>query len=361
MKILIIYLIIWFNLIYNCFSIPFRVMPLSYTSKIIPNNGFEIEITTTFDNRFIFNVDNCDIKVNYGDGSISNYNSSGYKIHTYTENNTYTSYISGAVSGKIEFGYYSDYYEHFNITKVLLLGNGIIGLTDASYMFNDCESISTFSDNLFLNQTNITNLDSTWADCISSTNFPLVNQLVNVTNLNRTWYGCEENRRFPDVYNLTNVTSLISTWRLCLKARQLPEINALTNVTSLENTWCYCEKITNFPSISNLIKTTNLYATWRLCKSATNFPSISNLTNVTTLLETWRGCTNARTFPEFFSNNIALTNVSHTFYNCNNISGTAPQLWNTILFPNITVYTNCFKGMDPVKISNWDSIPVGWK
>lgn len=424
----------------NCFSIPFRFMPMGYIASTSIEDGWELSVGISnaigSKRTFVFYIDTpSDIRVDYGDGSISNYTTAGEMTHTYANIGTYTILMSGSLNGGLRFGMSGNTTPQ-KILSFRILNLGINNLNNCLYMFDKCQNISTFSSDEFLNQTNIHNLDETWNSCYNLTNAPEINHLTAITNIGGAWGSCSSLNHFPDVYNLTNVnkiigswfwcvsgtnfpevntltnvTSLFTTWTFCSNApsfpavfnltkntslgqtwarayqcTNFPEVNSMTNVTDLDNTWLGCGKATNFPPITSLTKVTRLWHTWDSCTqgktfpevntltnivgigygwtsntTATNFPSISVLSNITYMVYSWQGCTNARTFPTLFPKSTTLTNVSYAFQNCTNISGAAPELWNVANFPNITVYTNCFNGLDPLKISNWNDIPSAWK
>lgn len=319
----------------NCFAgIPFRVYPLDGSSSL--NWTLNIVITDT-SRPFTFLITKSspnivNLRADYGDGSISNYIDSGYAYHYYNTTGQKIIRLKGTLDqGSIRFG--NTWKTDINPNELTNLAwsvetirsinilNGITGINSAESMFS---TATVFPDISTL--TNVTLLDNTWQKCTNAVSLPSVSTLTNVTTMNYTWANCR-NISFPDVNNLSKCTSLIGTWSNCSYSASMPIITALTNVTTLQNTWANC---------TNLITP----------------PSISTLTNITTVQGAWINCTNMTTFPIIFSDSDKLTNVRYAFQKCTNIVGAAPELWNTVNFPNITLYSGCFYGLDPLKVSN---------
>lgn len=60
--------------------------------------------------------------------------------------------------------------------------------------------------------------------------------------------------------------------------------------------------------------------------------------------------------PTMFNNNNKIENCEGIFYGCTNLAGTAPELWKRT---NITKHSYAF--WNAKKLSNYSSIPSGWK
>ena len=87
------------------------------------------------------------------------------------------------------------------------------------------------------------------------------------------------------------------------------------------------------------------------------------MTNLTTAKEAWWGNVALTNLPAFPASSTALTNVYRAFYNCTNVSGSAPELWNTTNYPNLSsstsAYYQCFYNCS--NLSNYADIPANWK
>lgn len=416
------YLILVFLIsVIDCLAnIPFRVYPLDGSSSL----NWTLNIVITDINRpFVYEIasgPDINIRTDYGDGSVSNYNSNGYKNHYYDSTGSKKIKIKGSVNnGYIRFGYLyltginpdsqtnlawsaatviTNVPEVYTLTKV----TNLYGTWANNWKVTNFPAVSTLTNAVTLQETwlssysatsypsvntltNVVRLDGTWADSRLGQEFPDVSTLTSVTNLNGTWSNCVTAISFPPVSTLTNVTSMQFAWYNCTNAITLPAVNTLTNLLNINYAWAKC-KANSFPDVSNLTKCTNLIGTWSNCYQATTMPDINTLTNVTSLQNTWANCTNLitppsitaitnvttiqgawinctnmTTFPSIFSSSERLTNVRYAFQRCTNIVGAAPELWNTDNFPNISLYTDCFDGLDPAKISNWNDIPASWK
>ena len=189
--------------------------------------------------------------------------------------------------------------------------------------FTGCSQLTSIPENLFTNNTKVTNFEHTFNSCTGLTSIPenLFSNNKAVTNFNTTFYNC------------SGVTSI---------PENLFKYN--TAVTSFRSTFSDCKGLTSIPA--------NLFST---------------NTKVTSFGYTFNYCTGLTSIPaNLFSNNTAVTSFSSTFQNC---SGNVPTdtdgtpIYNRSApgkegYAVVTNYTDCFKSC--TGLTDYSSIPSSW-
>ena len=381
----------------NSFGIPFKFSPMSSIRDYI-----ELKIQTVSENEsFSLWLDSA--SVDFGDGTIVDYIDEIPSMRTHIYQSTGIKRIK--IYNKYQIKYLSfgaGGTTPTSIKSITKIGMGVSSLLSASYMFQNCSSLTSQYDKDLLKDnneitslygawvsnitisifpdvnelTNTTTLYRTWDGCSNAVVFPEVNALTKNNNLNQTWYQCSNGSIFPNVNAMTNVTTLYRTWAECNKGiffpsvltltnnndlRQtwwacnnttnIPIVNVMTNVTSLEQTWSMCYRVTNFPTVSALTKNTSLRQTWWACSSATNFPYVNTMTNVVTLQQAWHSCTNAKSLPNVNSLT-KVRNINQAWYNCSSATNipllplSSSELYNV----EEAFYGNCLNMVGAVPI-----------
>ena len=177
--------------------------------------------------------------------------------------------------------------------------------------FTGCSQLTSIPENLFTNNTKVTNFEHTFNSCTGLTSIPenLFSNNKAVTNFNTTFYNC------------SGVTSI---------PENLFKYN--TAVTSFRSTFSDCKGLTSIPA--------NLFST---------------NTKVTSFGYTFNYCTGLTSIPaNLFSNNTAVTSFSSTFQNCSGLTGNVPTdtdgtpIYNRSApgkegYAIVTSYGDCFK------------------
>lgn len=142
--------------------------------------------------------------------------------------------------------------------------------------------------------------------------------------------------------------------------RILTPLPELSNVPWIQAWFMNCTNLTEVPS--NLLKNnphmTNLGGLFNGCTSLKTIPKdlFKYSTEVRALGGIFGGCTSLTEIPDgIFDYNTKLENINQAFMGCSNLEGLAPEVWLT----NDISGTSCFTGC--TKLSNYDSIPDGWK
>jgi len=143
------------------------------------------------------------------------------------------------------------------------------GLTDFSYMFQNCNSLLTIP---LLDTSSATTTQSMFDNCNSITEIPLLNT-GNVTNMNAMFYRCYALTSVPqiDTSKCTNTSSMFSG---CNHLTSIPQIDT-SNVTNMYYMFGDASLIQTIPLL-NTAKVTNMQNMFRNCSALTN-DSLNNV------------------------------------------------------------------------------------
>ena len=275
--------------------------------------GDEITLPLVNDAAYSYNFD-----VDYGDGTVVHVSSATdeNRKHKYKESRTYTVKISGTC----ECWSFNDIADSkLKITKLNQWGEVGVKIIN----FNQCSNLGgtipiptpnslKYSNNLSL----------------------LFNECSNLTGEipNNLLYNCNNTGKFYRLfYGCSGLTGSIpeDLFKDCI------------NATNLGAIFFHCTGLTGeIPE--DLFKN---------CSRVSNFQS------------TFYNCTGLiGEIPEdLFKNCINVEIFNYTFYNCTGLIGNVPDLWNIEKYPNVTEHTQCFRSMSSTNITNYSSIPDGWK
>ena len=164
--------------------------------------------------------------------------------------------------------------------KVALKLDEVSGLTDMSYCFYYCKSL-------------------TQAPVIPSS----------VTNMNNCFYDCTSLTQAPEIPS--NVTDMRGCFYDCTSLTQAPEIPS--SVTNMRGCFYNCTSLTQAPVIPSSV--TDMSACFSGCTSLTQAPVIPS--SVTNMESCFSGCTSLTQAPVIPSN---VTDMRGCFYNCKKIT-----------------------------------------
>jgi len=133
---------------------------------------------------------NPNITVDWGDGTVETFTTTGVKTRTYASAGSYTVKISGsfASNGNITLG--STNFERARVQSTSVIPT-ISGLTGFNATFNGCTSLTSIPSGLFDNNTAVTSFGSTFFGCTSLTSIPsgLFDNNTAVTGFGSTFFG----------------------------------------------------------------------------------------------------------------------------------------------------------------------------
>ena len=102
---------------------------------------------------------------------------------------------------------------HNNNNKLKIKLKGINNVTDMSYMFDCCYSLSSLPDISKLNTSNVTNMSCMFFECSSLSSLPNISKwnTSNITNMIYMFSGCSSLSSLTDIskWTTSNVTNMI--------------------------------------------------------------------------------------------------------------------------------------------------------
>lgn len=251
-----------------------------------------------------------DLEINWGDGSVDRYNSTGLKSHTYANNGVYVVQATGHMTS-FDFRATTDQsYSKTSVVKCLSFGN--IGLTSIDRAFYSCSNlneipalipstITSMQDTLHgcssLNDQNI----STWSTANVTNivglfkNASSINQNIgswstyNITSLNSLFDGASQFNSSIYLWNTSNVTSLNSTFKNATSFNQVLSTWDVSRVSDMSYSFANAESFNK-----DLLWTTNACTTMKhMFSGAVSFDSditsTFNTNNVTDFAGTFAG------------------------------------------------------------------------
>lgn len=326
-----------------------------------------------------------DCYVNWGDGNVEyvlNENSwaSASVSHTYADNEIREYQVR--ISGRVE-GLRRDNATVPSIAEVVQWGQvGLVSMHDAfrgeyllrkipddtegSFMqvsdfygtFCGCTSLKSIPKNLFAYCYSARQFNCTFEHCLSLTDIPetLFSSCENVDTFNATFRECTDLRSIPSglFSKCQNIKSFAWTFENCIGLESLPD--------------------GLFSNCSNVLEFIGVFDE---CKSLKTIPAtlFSGCPEVRTFERCFMYCVSLLSIPsELFSNCSKVSNFCYTFWFCTSATGESPysvvdgakvHLYERYLYPDVFVRPydvgeyRCFTGS--YKLSDYDSIPTGWK
>ena len=230
---------------------------------------------------------------------------------------------------------------------------GINNITNASYMFYECNCLSPLSQISEWDTSKITDMEALFSNCASCTSLPDITQwdTSNVTNISCMFENCSSLSTIPDIsdWNVNNVTNMNHIFCGCWSLKSLPDISKwnIEKVKDINSLFSTCYSLSSLPEISkwNTKNVSNMFQIFGRCTSLKSLPDISkwNTSNVTDMSKLFIGCESLLSLP-----NISDWNTSHVnkmflmFANCLSLT-TLPDIskWD---INNVSSKKDMFKG-----------------
>ena len=216
----------------------------------------------------------------------------------------------------------------------LKFGGKIEGLTDMSYCFSGCKSLTQAP----VIPTGVTNMYGCFHGCTNLTQAPAIPS--GVTNMSFCFSGCTNLTQAPAIP--TGVTTMAGCFSGCTNLTQAPEIP--TGVTNMYGCFSGCTNLTQAPAIPTGV--TDMSYCFYSCTSLTQAPEIP--TGVTNMEGCFRGCTNLTQAPTIPT---GVTNMCGCFYDCISLTQ-APAIPT-----GVTNMEDCFR--DCTSLTQAPAIPSG--
>ena len=214
-------------------------------------------------------------------------------------------FFNGYHDGKYTFFYYLK--DLNNLIKYEDTSN----VTNMSYMFNGCSSLTTIPN---MNTSKVTDMGSMFTLCSSLTTVPSMDT-SNVTNMRAMFNGCSSLTTIPNM-NTSKVTDMGSMFNKCSSLITIPNMDT-SNITSLYYMFNGCSSLTTVPNMDTS-KVTSMSNTFKGCSSLTTVPNIDT-SKVTYMESTFDGCSSLTTVPSMDISNVTSmsgNNMLRVFYRC---------------------------------------------
>ena len=251
------------------------------------------------------------------------------------------------------------YFPIFNLktNKFEIILRGIENITDISYMFSDCDCITSLSIIDIFKLKNISNMNYMFSNCLSLLTVSDLSKLDTsdtidmsfmfygcksllslndiskwnislVTDIKFMFFNCESLISLPDIsnwntYNITNMSYLFSK---CFSISFLPEISNWNtyNITNMSYLFSECSSISYLPDISkwNTSNIKYMNGLFSECESLLSLPDISrwDIKNVIDMSKMFYKCTSLLDLPDISKWNISFSiKIDYMFYGCSSL------------------------------------------
>jgi surface protein len=144
------------------------------------------------------------------------------------------------------------------------------GYTDMSYMFYECERMSTIPQ---LDTSNVTDMSRMFYGCNSLVSIPQLDT-SNVTNMSFMFDGCNSLVSIPQL-DTSNVTDMLYMFRYCRSLTSIPQLDT-SNVTRMAWMFDGCNSLVSIPQLDTS-NVTDMDWTFNFCYSLTDIGGFINL------------------------------------------------------------------------------------
>ncbi len=205
-----------------------------------------------------------DFTVNWGDGDKSVISGSSSPTHTYAASGTYDISITENVVAGFPAIYFNAGGDCLKLTRILSWGQ--VRWSSMNGAFAGCAELTSAAvDGLNSNTGNVTDFSYAFSGCSSLSNFTHMDT-ANGTNFSHAWSDCGSLTTFP-VLNTAKGTDFSYAWNLCSGLSSFPLLDTGA-CTELACAWYDCSGLTSFPRL-NTSNCTDLRSTWTLCTGLT--------------------------------------------------------------------------------------------
>jgi len=206
-------------------------------------------------------------------------------------------------------------YGCFNMTEFVVSATDESKVTNFTYAWHYCDSLTSFPE---LDVSSGTNFTYAWGNCRSLTSFPELD-VSSGTNFSYAWHNCPSLTSFPQL-DVSQGTDFSYAWNYCSSLTPFPELD-VSQGTNFDRAWRNCSSLTSFPQL-DVSKGTNFHDAWSSCFSLTSFPEL-DVSSGTEFNWAWSGCSSLSSFPELDVS--SGTNFGGAWYNCSSLTS-FPQL-----------------------------------
>ena len=207
--------------------------------------------------------------------------------------------------------YLGEYYitnNKYEFEKLEIKLKGIKNITNMSYMFYNCESLSSLPDISKWDTKKVTNMKYLFYNCEKLSTLPDISKwdTKNVNNMSYMFYNCELLSSLPDIskWDTENVINMSYMFSECKLLSSLPDISKwdTKNVTNMSEMFSFCESLSSLPDISkwdtkNVIDMSYMFHN---CILLPSLPDISkwDIKNVTKMSYMFSECKSLSSLPD---------------------------------------------------------------
>ena len=238
-----------------------------------------------------------------------------------------------------------------------------VNATNFSYCFDNCSSMTSIPAGLFDNCVNATNFQTCFYDnAIISIPTGLFDNCVNATNFSYCFSNCASLATIPSAMfdGFTNVVTFEGCFKFCPSIVTIPSylFSNCSNVTSFDS--CFYSDTSVQTVSSTLFNNCSAVTTYYGCFYRANVTSISaDLFASSPDVLDFEACFHAASLtsipPALFNSCSNVTSFRYCFYDCLDLTGDAPGLWERIPEPD---GQECFQ--HDTGLDNYHSIPESW-
>ena len=226
--------------------------------------------------------------------------------------------------------------------KVALKLDEVSGLTDMTYCFLNCKSLTQAPEI----PNGVTDMALCFFGCTSLTQAPAIPS--NVTDMSSCFSNCTSLTQAPVIPS--SVTSMYGCFLGCTSLTQAPKIPS--GVTNMQGCFFGCKNLTQAPVIPSTV--TDMEDCFSGCKSLTQAPVIPS--TVTNMSSCFGGCTSLTQAPVIPS---GVTNMSWCFSGCKNITAVTLKCnYNAEQIHSFPAFKDAFKNCEKLS-ANSIKVPVG--
>jgi hypothetical protein len=232
-------------------------------------------------------------------------------------------------------------------------------------LFYGCTALQTISGTAFAAATKCTSWTSAFEGCTALQAVPnnLFGNNTACTSYDRAFYGCTAlttcgSNAFGSLVNFSFVNVFTNSSLTTINAAAFT--NA-TKVTSMAGAFTGITTLNALPAglFATMTACTNFSTAFKNCTGLLTIPDtlFQNCGAATNYTGCFEGCLNitAAIGVNFFNLTAPTTTFARCFYNCQNMSGTTPDLWTAYPAADGTkCFFNCFT------VTNFNSIPLAW-
>ena len=199
--------------------------------------------------------------------------------------------------------------QNYNKDKIIIRLKRINNITNLSYMFNNCTSLSSLPDLSKLNTTKINDMRMIFSYCSSLTSLPDISKwdTSNVNNMSFMFNNCNALKSLPDIskWNTSNVKDMWYMFSDCEALKKLPDISKwdTSKVENMNSMFYNCYSLKLVPDISkwNTSKVKDMGNMFCHCESLISLPDLGkwNISNLECNEKMFEFCYNLKTKPKF--------------------------------------------------------------